>query len=155
MRHDEISDDLRRLAFDFFYWFSRFEFALKEARFLKSEKVGAKAEADWDDFIAKYSSDYQLTPAAEALITAKPQRQIVGVAEVNFGDVCFDPGTSDLKRVVVLARTVRNNLFHGGKHGSDYWDQPARMQMLLSTTINVLGELADMAGLQGDYNRHY
>ena len=155
MHHDDISDDLRLLAFEFFYWFSRFEFALKEARFLKSEKVGAKAEADWECFIAKYSSDYQLTPAAEALIDAKPQRQIVGATELSFGDVCFDPGSSELKRVVVLARTVRNNLFHGGKHGSDYWDQPARMRTLLSTTISVLGELADMAGLQGDYKRHY
>lgn len=41
------------------------------------------------------------------------------------------------------------------KHGSDYWDQPARMQTLLSTTISVLDELADMAGLQGDYERYY
>jgi hypothetical protein len=155
MRHNDISDDLRRLAFDFFYWFSRFEFALKEARFLKSSKIGAKAEVDWETFIEKYSGNYRLTLAANALIDAKPQRQIVGAAELSFDDVCFRPGSSDLKRVVVLARTVRNNLFHGGKHGSDYWDHPERMQTLLSTTIDVLGELADMAGLQGDYGRYY
>ena len=44
MRHDQIPDDLKRLAFDFFYWFSHFEFALKEARYLKSTEEGAKAE---------------------------------------------------------------------------------------------------------------
>lgn len=155
MRHDDIPDDLKRFAFDFFYWFSRFEFALKEARFLKSKEVGAKAEADWDAFIAQYSGDYQLTAAAQALIDAKPQRQIVGASELDFRDVGFNPDASDLERVVRLANTVRNNLFHGGKHGSDYWDQPARMQTLLSTTINVLGELAEMAGLQSEYERYY
>lgn len=153
MRRDDIPDDLRHLAFDFFYWFSRFEFALKEARFLKSKKVGAKAEADWDCFVAQYRGGYQPTPAAQALIDAKPQRQIVGETELDFCDV--DPGTSDLERVVRLAQTVRNNLFHGGKHGSDYWDQPERMKTLLSTTITVLDELADMADLLSEYKRYY
>lgn len=155
MRHDELTDDLRSLAFDFFYWFSRFEFALKEARFLKSKVVGAKAEADWGAFIAQYSAGYQLTVAARALLAAKPQRQIVGATELAFREVGFNPGASDLERVVRLANTVRNNLFHGGKHGSDYWDQPARMRALLSITINVLDELAEMAGLRSDYARYY
>jgi hypothetical protein len=155
MRHDDIPDDLRRLAFDFFYWFSRFEFALKEARFLKSKEAGAKAEADWNAFIARYSSLYQVTPIGQALIDAKPQRQIVSTTSLDFRDVGFNPGASDLERVVRLANTVRNNLFHGGKHGSEYWDQPARMQALLSTTIKVLDELADMAGLQSEYHRYY
>lgn len=155
MRHDDIPDDLRRLAFDFFYWFSRFEFALKEARFLRSKEPGAKAEAGWDAFVAQYRGGYQLTPAARALIDAKPQRQIVGATELDFRDVGFSPDTSDLKRVVRLAQAVRNNLFHGGKHGSDYWDQPERMQTLLSTTIKVLDDLADMASLQSDYRRYY
>jgi hypothetical protein len=69
--------------------------------------------------------------------------------------VGFNSGASDLERVVRLAQTVRNNLFHGGKHGSDYWDDPKRMQTLLSTTIMVLDDLADMAGLQSDYKRCY
>jgi len=98
MRHDDIPDELKRLAFDFFYWFSRFEFALKEGGFLKSQEVGAKAEADWDGFIRKYRDDYQLTPAAQALIDAKPQRQIVGAIELDFRDICFNSGASDLER---------------------------------------------------------
>jgi hypothetical protein len=155
MRHDEIPDDLRRLAFDFFYWFSRFEFALKEAGFLKNKEVGDNAEVGWSGFIAQYRDNYQITSAAQALIDAKPQRQIVGVTELDFRDVGFNVGASDLERVVGLAKTVRNNLFHGGKHGSDYWDQPERMRTLLSTTIDVLNELASMAGVQHDYESYY
>ena len=155
MRHDDITDDLKGLAFDFFYWFSRFEFALKEAWFLRSKKVDAPAEADWNGFIEKYRDGYQPTIAARSLMAARPQRQIVGAGELKFGAVTFKPGTSDLERVVRYAQTVRNNLFHGGKHGSDYWDEPKRMQTLLSTTMDVLSELADMAGLEGDYKRYY
>jgi hypothetical protein len=58
MRHDDIPDDLKRLAFNFFYWFSRFEFALKEARCLKSADEGAKAEVGWDLFIEKHWNAY-------------------------------------------------------------------------------------------------
>lgn len=155
MRHDEIPDDLKRLAFEFFYRFSRFDFALKEAGFLRSKKDGVQADADWHGFIERYSGGYRLTPAAETLVNAKPQRQIVRAGELNFGDVTFEPGTSDLERVVRLVQTVRNNLFHGGKHGSDYWDHPERRRPLLSITIDVLSELANMAGLQGDYERYY
>jgi sulfur relay (sulfurtransferase) DsrC/TusE family protein len=155
MRRSDIPDDLKRLAFDFFYWFSRFEFALKEGRYLKSEKPGAKAEAGWEKFVAKFQEEYQLTPAAKALIKANPQRQIVGAHGLEFADVFVEHGAGDLARVVHLARTVRNNLFHGGKHGDNYWDDPDRMKHLLETTIAVLGDLAEMAGLQSDYERSY
>lgn len=155
MRHDQIPDDLKRLAFDFFYWFSRFEFALKEAGYLKSTEEGAKAEVSWDRFIEKNRDAYRLAPAGQALIDAKPQRQIVADGELTFRDVSFNAGATNLERVVRLANTVRNNLFHGGKHGSDYWDEPDRMRDLLTTTIKAIDDLAVQAGLQGDYERFY
>lgn len=155
MRHDDVPDDLKRLAFDFFYWFSRIEFALKEARYLKSTEEGAMAEVSWNRFIEKHRDAYHLTPAGQALIDAKPQRQIVGDGELAFRDVGFNAGATDLERVVRLANTVRNNLFHGGKHGSDYWDEPDRMRDLLTTTIKAIDDLAAQVGLQGDYERYY
>ena len=155
MRYDDIPDGLKRLAFDFFYRFSRFEFALKEARYLKSTEEGAKAEVSWDQFIERNRDAYHLTPAGQALIDANPQRQIVAAGDLAFRDVGFNAGATDLERVVRLANTVRNNLFHGGKHGSDYWDEPDRMRDLLTTTINAIDDLAAQAGLQGDYERYY
>ena len=67
----------------------------------------------------------------------------------------FNPGVADLDKVAELARTVRNTLFHGGKHGIDFWDDPGRMELLLATTIAVLDELAEFGGLGGDYRREY
>ncbi|WBQ17731.1 hypothetical protein [Sphingobium yanoikuyae] len=155
MRRDEIDQDLRALAFDFFYWFSRFEFALKEKRFLKNDAIGARAEPDWDKFVSAYRAAYALTPAGKALLDEKPRRQIVGDPDHSFEDVPFSPNTADLDRVVAYAKTVRNNLFHGGKHGHDQWDDTARMRRLLGLVITVLAELAALGEFGGDYDRTY
>ena len=145
MRHDDIPDDLKRLAFDFFYWFSRFEFALKEARCLKSTEEGAKAEVSWDLFIEKQRNAYQLNAVGRALIDAKPQRQIVGANGLNFRDVGFNTGVSDLERVVRLANTVRNNLFHGAK-----WAYELRGQRDNFTHANcILMRMLDRHGQLG------
>jgi len=155
MRRDEIDQELRDLAFDFFYWFSRFEFALKERRFLKSDKIGDRAEPSWDKFVKEYRGAYKPTPAGKALLDEKPKRQIVGDPEHGFEEVPFSPKTADLDKLVAYAKTVRNNLFHGGKHGYDQWDDPKRMRRLLELTITVLAELAVLGGFGGDYDRTY
>ncbi len=155
MRYDEIPDDLRPLVYDFFFWFSRFEYALKEARILKYPEPGANAEPGWTRFIDEHKGAYQLGSAGQTLIAANPQRQIVTATDLDFRDVGFNPGASDLERVVRLANTVRNNLFHGGKHGSAYWTDAGRMRMLLETVIAVLDDMADQMGLTSDYRSEY
>jgi hypothetical protein len=155
MRHDEIPNDLRPLVYDFFFWFSRFEYALKEARILKNPEPGANAEPGWARFIDEHEGAYQIGSAGLALIAANPQRQIVTAHDLDFRDVGFNPGASNLERVVRLANTVRNNLFHGGKHGSAYWTDAERMRLLLEAVIAVLDDLADQMGLTSDYRSEY
>lgn len=155
MRREQIPVDLRTLAFEFFYWFSRFEFALKANRLLKSEEVGAKAEPDWWKFIRAFEGDYKISTAGQKLVAANPRRQLVGEHELEFADLSFQPGASELERVVRLAQTVRNNLFHGGKSGHDGWDEPERMRLLLELTLPVLDELAMLGGFTADYRGEY
>ncbi|MDC9823971.1 hypothetical protein PRN20_09505 [Devosia sp. ZB163] len=155
MKRAGISDGLHDLSFEFFYWFSRFEFALKECGYLKSKKVGAKAEASWDRFIDNHAEAYVLSNSGSALIEAAPQRQIVGAADLEFAPVTFAAADCDLKKVVTLSNTVRNNLFHGGKHGHATWDDPERVRLLLSLVIQILDELAEHAGFEADYRRSY
>ena len=155
MRHDEIPDDLRPLVYDFFFWFSRFEYALKESRFLKYPNVGDRAEAGWDHFIFHWEDGCRLSRAGKALIAAKPKRQFVTAADLDFRDIGFSPGASDLEQVVRFAQAVRNNLFHGGKHGSAYWNDSERMRALLATTVAVLDDLACQTGLTADYRSEY
>lgn len=155
MRHDEIPNDLRPLVYDFFFWFSRFEYALKQARFLKYSAPGSNAEPGWTRFIDERKGSYHVGAAGKALIAANPKRQIVTATDLDFRDVGFNNGVSDLERVVRLTQTVRNNLFHGGKHGSAYWNDAGRMKLLLETTIAVLDDLADQTGLISDYRSEY
>jgi len=156
MRHDEVAPGLRELAFYFFYWFSRFEFALKENRYLISTAVGARAEPDWNRFVVEHQDHYAPSHAARALIAANPLRQVIGEdGGLAFSEVQFASDTTELRRVVGLAKTVRNNLFHGGKHGSGDWDDPDRMTELLTVTTTVLADLARLGGLEADYIRLY
>ena len=156
MRHDEVATTLRELAFDFFYWFSRFEFALKENGYLMTTVPGARAEPDWNRFVVEHQDHYAPSQAAGALIAANPLRQIIGEdGGLTFGEVPFATNATKLRRVVGLAKTVRNNLFHGGKHGSGDWDDPDRMTELLRVTTTVLADLARLGELEADYTRLY
>jgi hypothetical protein len=49
-----------------------------------------------------------------------------------------------------LLKTIRNNLFHGRKHGADGWDKPARIQDLLETGKLILDQLARLADIEAD-----
>lgn len=156
MRYDDVTASLREFAFDFFYWFSRFEFALRENGYLTSSAVGAHAQPDWDRFVVARQDHYAPSQAACALIEANPLRQIVGNNGIlTFEEAPFPPNATELRRVVGLAKTVRNNLFHGGEHGSENWDDPDRMTQLLTVTTTVLADLARQGGLEADYTRFY
>lgn len=148
--------ELREIIFRFSYRFSRFEFALKEADFLRSHVVGTRAEPDWRTFVETHENNYQLSNAAKALIQANPKQQIVGD---NGHGLDFRPvergNASEMAYVVALARTVRNNLFHGGKHDSEGWDDPVRIRKLVELSTAVLDELADQTALNSDYSGLY
>jgi len=155
IRGENIDQDFRNLIFDFFYWFSRFEYALKERRYLISHVVGQKVEPSWREFWEAHEGNYIPSSSARTLLDAKPKRQIVGETEHEFQDQPIPHGASDLQRLATYVRTVRNNLFHGGKHGMTYWDNPDRVRLLLTATIIVLGELAEVGGFGGDYDLYY
>ncbi|MFP8832815.1 hypothetical protein ACLIJR_00950 [Hydrogenophaga sp. XSHU_21] len=151
-----MATNLSSLAFDFFFWFSRFEFALKENGYLKSHSRGAKAEPGWKEFVDKWHSTYILSSEACALLAAKPEQQIVGPNdELKWREVDLTKSKSDLSNLVLLLKTVRNNLFHGGKHGGAGWDDPYRTEILLSSGIAVLNQLAQLASIEADYKQYY
>ena len=155
MRREDITSGLSKLAFEFFFWFSRFEFALKENGYLNSLVDGAKAEPGWDSFVDRWHPTYVLSQEAHSLLTSPPDRQIVLSRQLEWRPVGLVDCASDLARVVRLVKTVRNNLFHGGKHGGAGWDDPKRTEGLLEDSIAILEQLAGMAGFQSDYRQYY
>ena len=54
-----------------------------------------------------------------------------------------------------MLKAVRNNLFHGGKHGDVEMDSKKRNLELLKLGKHILDQLAQVAGLESDYTRNY
>ena len=156
MQKDAVSQGLTALAFDFFYCFSRFEFALKENKYLENHEVGATAQPGWQVFIKRWHQAYQMSAEAQAILDASPEQQIVEMnGKLAWRAVKLANCKSDLAVAVRLLQTIRNNLFHGGKHGGAGWDDPARTELLLKSGIQVLGQFASLAGIEADYVQIY
>jgi hypothetical protein len=155
MIKDRIDGCLKDVSFDFFYWFSRFEFALKENGCLKDRSPGSKAEPSWERLKIE---GYTASREACRLVEMHPKRQYV----TEGGGLRWEPvgiehcrKDDELCRVITMLRTVRNNLFHGGKHGDEDLDSKERNVELLRCSKVVLDQLADEAGIAGDYKRFY
>lgn len=156
MQKEKIDSILRENAFDFFYWFSRFEFCLKEAGIFKSEDIGRNAEPGWSRFVSKYENKFQPSKESERLMELDPKCQKIGAnSSLEWKSIHFDEVDSDLFKVVKLVKTIRNNLFHGGKHGDRGWDNPDRSKELLTIGKIILDQLAEMASFEEDYKRLY
>ncbi len=155
MHRDNIGVDLKDLAFEFFFRFSRFEFALKENGNVKAGPRGY-AQPDWDSFIDENGASYTLSTAAKELLEDPPDVQRYRNERLwEWAPLTFGKGQSDLSKLVLIVKTVRNNLFHGGKHSAEGWDDPKRVRFLLGRSIEVLDALAVLAGYEADYLRVY
>jgi len=156
MERDDVPEDLSATAFEFFYWYSRFEFALKANGYLKSHEAGRTAEPGWNEFTDQLSHTYVLSNTARVLLDTSPERQVIsGSSGLDWESVDLSGCKSDLAKVIRLVKTVRNNLFHGGKHGGAGWADPARSAFLLTTCKAVLDEIAKQASIEADYRGLY
>ena len=152
MKREEINEPLERLAFCFFFRFSRFEFALKEKGYLRNADPGSRAAPNWRTFAEEWTGRYVISKQATALIDARPKCQIVGPdGSLGWQDVDLSAFPTELGKVVRLLQVIRNNLFHGGKHGADGWDDPGRTEYLLMLGKSVLDQMAEHAGFEEEY----
>jgi len=157
MHRNEVNPRIKDVAFDFFYWFSRFEFSLKENGLLASHNVGTWAEPGWSEFIQQWHRVYVESDAARELARLAPRRQVVGSGGgLTWAHVDLKKCDSKLSETVLLLKTIRNNLFHGGKHGLDDWDDDERAAQLLRCGRALLDELASLSGaIEADYKGSY
>lgn len=156
MYYEDISKDLKEASFDFFYWYSRFEFVLKKHEFLKSKEVGAKAEPSWQEFREKFKNEYVVTQAGSELLKLHPKQQIVATGNrLDWRPTGIDHCNTDLCKVIAMLSTIRNNLFHGGKSGDTEVDDTKRNLLLLANGKVVLDELAKQFNYESDYLRYY
>jgi len=133
---------------EFFYIFSRFEFALKESGYINTpNKNSDNATPNWDAFIKEYKKVFKPSEenidAVNYLLAKPPQKQKVyqdesGSFKTTWEPFNIDKNAPSLKTLVDVVKTVRNNLFHGGKYGDKGWDDKARLSLLLKHSSTVI-----------------
>ena len=137
-----IQSEDRTMVFRFFLAFSRFEYALKRAGFLRKEKI-PKAEADWDRFSQENNAAFERLFKSQRLQSAcdfydknPPKKQIYKDGTLDWGEAPQQNPTY-LLNLLRMVRRVRNNLFHGGKFSS-LITEPARDRNLIKNSLTIL-----------------
>lgn len=135
------------LVMEFFVFFSRFEFALKRAHFVKKDRFG-NASPDWDAFACDLNKrnaecpDEDFAKAKKFLIDHPPQRQVYtdqgGNKDWKWGPNKKRDNESEWQHLLRLVRDVRNNLFHGGKFPDGPVDGTERNCQLLRACLAIL-----------------
>ena len=142
MGYDASPDALDRdLVFDFFWRFSVFECALKREDYLKRGSYGS-AQADWNAFAQTILGRFgapcgdSLQEAINVLTVRPPRRQIVRDGRLAWEAV--ECRCSFEAYVLTLVKTIRNNLFHGGKYPDGLIAEVERDRTLLQAALKVL-----------------
>ncbi len=134
----------RKLAWHFFVFFSRMEYALKRSgRYLKPGS--ADAQPNWDKFGSEHDGDFkpddlpELKRAVEYFRQNPPRKQIVVGGGLNWSaPQSYAANEPLLKWLLLMIRCVRNNLFHGGKFPMIPISDPSRDRDLLVNAIIIL-----------------
>lgn len=135
----------RAIAWHFFVFFSRLEYALKRSGRFLCKSSGNEAKAAWDDFGRHYNFAFdpdaspELKRAVSYFATNPPLKQIVNHGTLSWSEPQeYDHFEPLLKWLLVMVRRVRNNLFHGGKFPLMEMAEPSRDRQLLSHSIAIL-----------------
>ena len=132
----------RKLAWHFFVFFSRFEYALKRGSYLAAGS--GNAEPAWDKFASNYNEKFQavedarLKQAIDYFRSSPPRKQVRSDGHLGWSDPLKYTSGPLLVWLLLAVRTVRNNLFHGGKFPGFPVVDPSRDRDLIENAIVVL-----------------
>jgi hypothetical protein len=149
---EDFDGDLRAACFEFFFWFSRFEYALKANGLAKAGRYG-EAQVNCQGFVNKHAAKYAPTDEARSLIKSPPKCQTYSNGDCGWEDIDLQRATTELGKVLLVVKTIRDNLFHGGKASQKDWDDPTRNLFLLQNGKAILDNLVIIADLESDYLR--
>ena len=130
------------LAIEFLAVFSRMEYALKVGGFAIGRDKSV--DANWDSFANAINAAFlanaeaNVVEARDFLLQSPPRRQVLLAGKVRFVDQVIDPKQALTQQLLRLVRTVRNNLFHGGKYLPDGEQEPGRNERLVRASLCVL-----------------
>jgi hypothetical protein len=140
----------RELLLEFLLTFACFEFALKASGFVKRHPEDPAflppAEPDWDRFAVSLRDRFvqtrtpELDEACRYLLEHPPNKQVLLNGVPAWETPVRGHGVTDIEFALRMARCVRNNLFHGGKHNIAEHQSPERTAKLLRASLMILHE---------------
>ncbi|MCX5894107.1 MAG: hypothetical protein NTW80_14315 [Deltaproteobacteria bacterium] len=141
--NDKVKID-RELLLEFFLTFSRFEYALKAAGY--AFEVRGTVNPDWQTFrlelinIFNMSKNHELIKASNYFFDNPPNKQVLHNGELAWKTQCPNQNESDIEFLLRMVKSVRNNLFHGGKHNNWLHEDKQRTDTLLRNSLIILSE---------------
>jgi hypothetical protein len=133
----------RESTLEFLATFARFEYALKRAGYALGDDT--RVWPDWDRFARDVSQldGAILAPvlnACQYLQQRPPKKQVLLDGQLRWIDRQGTSGTA-IGDVLLSVRTVRNNVFHGGKFPDGIVSEPLRDESLICDCMAVLDGL--------------
>ena len=137
-----------KVATEFFVMFARLEYALKAQEHIVKTAQKQDLTIDWRKlsqlidgrFQKKVATDEELKRAVEYFCDCPPQKQIWNGHNKDF-ELPAPQNVPQTERVLLCLRTLRNNLFHGGK---DFKREDAdRDQTLIAHGLAVITAVVD------------
>jgi len=144
----------RDLTLEFLATFARFEFALKKAGYAIGDET--RVSPDWNRF-ARDLAPLEAPSLATILDSCKylqkhpPKKQVLRDGQLQWVERHGNAG-SPIADVLLSVRTVRNNVFHGGKFPDGFVAEPLRDERLIRDCLTVLQSLLKLP-LPGDVAR--
>lgn len=130
------------LACQFLAIFSRMEYALKSTQYA----IGNDSKIDpwWDRFAndidAKFLgiSTTEVIEARDYLLDHPPRKQTFKNEQITFVDQIINTSQTKTQQLLLMVRTIRNNLFHGGKYSPKGEHEAGRDCLLVQHSLTVL-----------------
>jgi hypothetical protein len=147
----------RELLLEFLMTFSCFEYALKTTGFfVRTQSPPGRppdARPDWDSFAVSLllqgtfnaEKTGSLREACEYIRNTPPNKQVIINGTVAWETPVRPAGESDIQFLLRMVRSVRNNLFHGGKHNIGLHESRERTETLLKSCLTILRECLALA----------
>jgi hypothetical protein len=130
------------LACEFLAVFSRMEYALKSTNYAAGGEK--KVDPAWDSFANDINQEFlalaqqDVVKARDYLLVHPPRKQVLQGNTIAFIDQVIDPHQTQTQQVLLMVRTVRNNLFHGGKYSPEGEQEAGRNNLLVTYGLGIL-----------------
>jgi hypothetical protein len=148
----------RELLLEFFLVFARAEFALKNSGFVTGGEDSALPH--WDRFATAIKDQFrkdktrELEAAVDYIMLNPPMKQVLRGGNLMWEANLPNNGMSETQVLFVLVRRIRNNLFHGGKHNFDVFEDTGRTTQLLRSALVIVQEsLSVLPNVKATYDQ--